>query len=198
MATSPTANIPATTTNAIKFDSKDTFLLTNTGESILTFKVARQKWIIEPGQQAFVPFQLIQIYFGDPRSVPGSRRMFNDSTGEGTIASREEVVDRLKVLYGVYGEDAAKLEDRIPNCTIRTTTGTVVYTPAIDREGNHVQAINNKSVADINSLDDVAAIIAQQERQLEQMRQRMDAMKSNGDNDAEVETDTPDQDMMDI
>lgn len=197
MATSPTTS-PNPSTNQIRFDSADTFLLTNTGDITLTFKVARQKWVVEPGQQAFVPFTLIQIYFGDPRSVPGSRRMFNDSTGEGTIASREEVVDRLKVFYGVYGEDTAKLEDRIPNCTIRTTTGTTVYTPAVDRTGNHIQAVNNKSVADINSIQDVAAIIAQQERQLEQMRQRMDAMKANGDNSADVETDTPDQDMMDI
>ena len=54
-------------TTPLKFDSQDTLTLENVGDTTVTFKLPKQKFIIEPGQVAFVPFNLVRIYFGDPQ-----------------------------------------------------------------------------------------------------------------------------------
>lgn len=170
----------------LKFDTSDVFVLTNEDEHTITFRIPHKKFVLEPGQRAFVPFNLVRIYFGDPRSIPGSRRMYKDSGGEGTIPTREFEVDRLKTLYGVYGEDKLstyrKLEDTVPKVTIQSTTGTTVITPAYDRTGELSKAYSAKSITDLNKVEDIAAVIEQHERQLDQMRRLMDKARINGPN----------------
>lgn len=172
------------TTPAIKFDSQDTFMLTNTGDKTLTFTLPKQKFILQPGQRAFVPFNLIRIYFGDPRSIMSSRRMFEDSTGKGTIPAREQEVNRLKTIYGVYGEDEQTLTDVRPDVEIKAVTGTTIYPPLYDRDGSRSNGlIAPMTVGDMANLEDLSAIIAQQQAQLNKLMQMQQSAAINETND---------------
>ena len=190
--------VMATPITQLKFDSQDTLTIQNVGDKTVTFKLPRQKFIIEPGQIAFVPFNLVRIYFGDPRSIAGTRRMFDDSTGKGTIPSRELEVTRLKTLYGVYGEDTLKLEDVAPKITIKTTTGREILPPLYDRDGSKSEAqVGPRSISDLANVETLGAIIAKHESDLEMMRQYMDKVKANGSNeDGDVKVDLADTETM--
>lgn len=177
----------------IKFDSQDTFMLTNTGDKTITFTLPKQKFIIQPGQRAFVPFNLIRIYFGDPRSIVSSRRMFEDSSGKGTIPAREAEVDRLKTIYGVYGEDEQTLTDVRPEVEIKSVTGTTIYPPLYDRDGSKSQPLSPMTASDVASLEDLSGIIAQQQAQLNQLlklQQQAGVNQSNTTTDVEVDMST--------
>ena len=181
------------TTTPIKFDSQDVMTLHNVGDTTLTFKLPRQKFILEPNQRAFVPFNLIRIYFGDPRAIPGTRRMFEDSTGKGTIPMREYEVDRLKTLYGVYGEDSKTLEEVAPKVIIETSTGQEILPPLYDRDGSKSQAVAPRDISELANVETLAAIISKHEKDLELMRQMMDSVKANGSNmETDVEVDLVD------
>lgn len=179
----------------LMFTSTDTYKLTNLSDHSVTYHIPNRKFVIGPTEYSQVPFDLVRIYFGDPRSIPGSRRLFKDAGAEGTIASREEEVTRLKTLYGVYGEDTMKLEDAVPQVLIETFDGIEIVPPAFDRLGIHSPQVG-KNIADLQNVTDMAAIVAQHEKQLEEMRRMLDTAKINGPNtEDDVEVDTPTTEM---
>lgn len=197
------------TTTPVKFDSQDTFMLTNEGDKTITFHMPRRKFILQPGQVAFVPFDLVRIYFGDPRSIPGSRRMFEDSSGKGTVTAREKEVDRLKTLYGVYGEniktedgkygkpgEKITLEDVVPKVTIKRPTGLEIFTPAFDRDGTKSSAYGPQTVLDLSNVETLEAIVAKHEAEMMELKKLLQHRKENGPSDEDdVEVDMADMDL---
>lgn len=177
----------------LKFDSQDSFMLFNKDDHTLTFAMPNQRFVVEPTHRIFVPFDLIRIYFGDPRSVPGSRRKYEDSRGKGTIPAREVEIDRLKTLYGVYGEDQVKLEDRTPKIVIKTADGVEIIPPIYDRTGTRQSAAAPKTLTDIRSVQTLAAIIEQQQKQLDEMKRMMQRAELEVPNSDDIETDTVDE-----
>ena len=164
----------------IRIDSSDSFRIINESNTTATFIWNKRTWHVEPGQAAFVPFDVVRLYFGDPRSVTGTTKRYRDSKGEGDIPKREEEVRRLCVLYGVYGEDTQRLTDKIPKFSIETASGDKLITPAEDRNGKAVQP---KEIAqDIKTVDDLAAIIQQQQLQLNELIRHKEKMVMNGPN----------------
>ena len=71
----------------------------------ITWKYARQKYVLPPGTPTFVPYLAMVMYLGDPRAI--------DHPGRGAHEQfRRNEYARLRVLHGVY-EDDTKWE-RVP------------------------------------------------------------------------------------
>src|ERR1700689_1446525 len=94
---------------------------------------------MEAGQMRLVPFDIVRLYFGDPRSVPGEFGRVetkNSKVGIGDIVPREQEIRRLCVLYGLYETHMDLLPKAVPACTITTADGIEVICPAIDPDGD--------------------------------------------------------------
>lgn len=207
-------------TSTPKIDSGSTFMVTNLDDHTLTFSLPKRKFIIEPSKRIIdAPFDLVRIYFGDPRSINGTRRMFDDSTGKGTIATREEEVERLKTHYGVYGEDTcgcgcgqpikAHSGDGVavrktltyvaPKVRVQTTDGDDLYPPILDRKGEKGVAAAPLTTDDLNTVTSVNALIAKQQGQLEELMKWRDSVKVNGKNTTpDVGVDVEEEEFMQV
>ena len=78
------------TATPIRFDSGDSFRIVNEDEHTITLTWAGKSWTVEPNGTAFVPFDVIRLHFGDPRSIMGHKKVFHDSHGSGTIPPPRE------------------------------------------------------------------------------------------------------------
>jgi hypothetical protein len=144
---------------------------------------------MEKGQRRLVPFDLVRIYFGDPRSLV-TRQRFETRKGEtGDIAPRSEETRRLSVLYGVYDTDAEKVKDLVPAVNITTADGVEVFCPAVDPQGNHVYG----HISDSAENYDLATTIESMKMQIRLLEEQQKATEKKGtSNDgADVETDGP-------
>lgn len=177
----------------LTFDRSTTFVLTNEDDHTITFTMPGRKVVVEPGQRSFVTLDLITIYFGDPRSLAGTRQMFEDSKGKGTIPAREFEVNRLKVLYGIYSDATGDLSARVPQVKLQKSTGRQFLPPAFDPDGTQSGDVAARDIKDLQNVNTLSAIIAEHERQLEEMRSLLDSHKVNGPNDeTELEVDLSD------
>jgi hypothetical protein len=145
---------------------------------------------LEEGQSKLVPFDLVRVYWGDPRSVPGSGQSVEDRRGnQGNVAPREEETRRLACLYGLYDTDAAKVQTIVASVTIMTAEQIEVVCPATDPEGEHVYG----HIAPSAENYDLATQLSQLKMQQKLLENAMKALEGRGDDNsgADVKDDLP-------
>lgn len=144
---------------------------------------------LEAGQTKLVPFDLVRVFFGDPRSVPGVQGRTEDKNGIGDIAPREHEIRRLATLYGLYDVNATLLADAIPDVTITTGDDIEIICPAVDPEGKHSYGYER----DTAEVHDVATQLSKMREQIKMLEQQAAAeAKRPAKNDgADVTVDGP-------
>lgn len=190
------------TASAIVIDSGEMFRLRNDHETeVLSLKHGRRKYAINPGQTALVPFELIRVHWGDPRSRPGEFRKFSDSNEEGYVNKREAEIARLGVHYGSYAADAAslcdpdwppnderygKVEKHIPwPVTVGTEQGDIIVPACFDFTTQEIYGLVANESED---LTDQVQYREHLERQLDQIREQLAKVQGAGEmDDAEVD-----------
>lgn len=182
--------------NALKIDSgKMMFIQNNTlkplthpnGRSPL-LKYARIPYPLGPGEKEIVPFDLIALYFGDPRSRNGMVQKFKDSRGSGMIQSREAELSRISVLWAVYEQGVDTLAQVVPDITISSLQGEEIIPPCFDPYGEHSYGFEQ---GPIDTQQGAAAQLVALQEQMDQMKQMMEALQNGGDNDEVIPEDLP-------
>lgn len=179
-------------------DTGDILILTNADEErVLEVKLRGKLYRVEPEKHALVPFELIRVWWGDPRSKPQRFVPFSDSLESGWVNKRELEIRRLGVLYGTYASSVAELLNpewprgsarfgtprRTPHpITVRTEDGADIVPACFDRTGNLSYAVVNTEVQD---LSDEVAYREHLEAQLDAITRRLD--KLGGASDVEVD-----------
>lgn len=115
-----------------------------TWDGTLDLVWVRRHYVIGPGEERQVPFDIIRLYFGDPRSVVGEPGKFEDFDGRrGDIAPREKEVQRVAGIWGLYDQNIHLMPEFPPIAnafiaTIGTTNApmTEIFTPAVDPRGD--------------------------------------------------------------
>lgn len=197
--------------NNLVIDSADMFYVENhSTENNVTFGWANRMYTIGPMKKRLVPFDVICLYFGDPRSQVGQIVPFTDSTGSGHVPERYSEVKRLCVRYGVYEqgmddikgswdiENARLIADNKPalrgeafDCIITTETGEVIIPPLFDHEGTESNVGFN--IGDQSS-DDVATVLNNLRNRIDQLETQKDALEDRGgaNDDEGIDFDNPD------
>lgn len=145
---------------------------------------------LEPGQARLVPFDVIRLFFGDPRSVPNARGRTEDKKGNiGDIAPREHEIRRLATIYGLYEANAGRLGEAVPDVTITTGDDIEVICPATDPDGHHIYGYATETA----EVHDIATQLANMKAQIRLLEDAARAeAKQGGKNDgADVATDGP-------
>jgi hypothetical protein len=144
---------------------------------------------LEAGQAKLVPFDLVRVFFGDPRSVNGVQGRTEDKNGVGDIAPRENEIRRLCVLYGIYDVNADLLADAVPDVTITNGDEVEIICPALDPDGKHAYGYE-KNAAEVH---DPATRMANLEAEMRLIKQQMEAEAKKGtkNDGADVKTDGP-------
>jgi hypothetical protein len=149
---------------------------------------------LEAGQAKLVPFDLVRVFFGDPRSVASQdgKPVFGrteDRNGIGDIAPRENEIRRLCTLYGVYDVNMDMLPDAIPDVTITTGDDVEIICPVRDPEGKHIYGYEK----DETEIHDVATQLAHMKEQIKLLEQAQaaEAKKGARNDGADVKTDGP-------
>ena len=159
------------------------FILTNNGDTTLKFTYAGRTYIVQSNEHKVVPFDVIRLYFGDPRSVVGIEQKYERSQGEGgpqdlptgNIAKRENEIQRLAILYGLYAGNEAKIPDlpQVNNVKVETLDRIEIFCPAVDPEGIMTYAHREAS----NNVQDTATLLAQMQRKMEQQQAMIDELR---------------------
>ena len=188
----------------VTIDSGDTFRLRNDHPSeTLSLVLGKRRFTVAPGKSALVPFELIRIWWGDPRARPGQFTKFSDSKEAGYINKREAEIARLGVLYGSYVADVVSLNDpewppqdpqygRVPKrtpwpVTIHDESGQEIIPCGLDLEGD---AIYQGIAAESENLDDQVMYRQHLERELDSVKERLDTLGAAGRSD-DAEVDAP-------
>ena len=185
-------------------DSGDTFRLRNDHPSEpLELVHGKRRFTIQPGKSALVPFELIRIWWGDPRARPDQFTKFSDSKESGYINKREAEIMRLGVLYGSYVADVVSLND--PNwpvqdpqygvvpkrtpwpVTIHNESGQEIVPCGLDLSGD---AIYPGISDDSENLDDQVMYRQHLERELDAIKEKLNGMTGAGQHD-DAEVDAP-------
>jgi hypothetical protein len=173
-------------------DSGAMYMVTNLSDNPLPFplKWARIDYTPAPHMTKMVPFDVVALFFGDPRSRPGVKQKFQDSTGAGEIPTREEEVARLSVRYGVYEQGMQDIVGHAtaiakegrghypPDCSIKTLAQEEVIPPLYDPQGeftytftpqkqesNDPATLFNQLQKQINTLQDAQERLSRQQQQ---------------------------------
>jgi hypothetical protein len=183
----------------LTIDSADMFYVENhSPENSVTFGWANRMYTIGPMKKRLVPFDVICLYFGDPRSKVGQIVPFTDSTGSGHVPERYAEVKRLCVRYGVYEqgmdnikgswdiENARLLADGKPalrgevfDCIVTNETGDVIIPPLFDHDGSESNIGFN--IGDQSS-EDVATILSNLRNRIDQLEGQKEALDERGGN----------------
>ena len=159
------------------------FILTNNGDTTLKFTYAGRTYIVQSNEHKVVPFDVIRLYFGDPRSVVGIEQKYERSQGEGApqdlptgnIAKRENEIQRLAILYGLYAGNEAKIPD-LPQASpvkIETLDRIEIFCPAVDPDGIMTYAHREAN----DSVQDTHAMLARLQRQMVQQQNLIDELR---------------------
>jgi hypothetical protein len=151
------------------------FILTNNGTEPWSATWNRRKYTVPPGQHIVVPFDIIRVNFGDPRSVVGVQQKYEDADGNrGDINKREKEIERLAVLLGLYAGNESKIPDhpKVKHMKIETIDRQEIFCPAVDPDGMisyaHREATDN--------VQDTASLLAQMQRRLDQQQKLIDIL----------------------
>jgi hypothetical protein len=148
----------------------------------------------EPGEEVLVPWPVIALYFGDPRSQHGKIIKASDSRGEHQVPTRGDELLRLSVFYGTYEQDVDFIANVVPDVTISTQGGVEIIPPCFDPEGEHIYGFQRN----MQKSNDVATLLAEMEASQERQQREIDSLKAqqqsreiHGDNDGAIPVDTP-------
>jgi hypothetical protein len=198
----------------IRIDSGDSFFIENhSTDKTLEFQWNRLVYKIAPGMKKIVPFDVVALFFGDPRSIAGRSVPYRDSRGPGMVPDRRVEVMRLSVRYGVYEQGAADIRAAIieenrrlamlneqsfrpvtalrdENFYARVTTleGDEVIPPLFDHEGKHTYGFS----VDNQKSDDIAVLMRDYESRLKALEKTKEVVDESGDNtDEGIPIDNP-------
>lgn len=144
---------------------------------------------MEPEQAKLVPFDVVRLFWGDPRSIPSTFGRTTDAKGRpGDIPPREQEIRRLSVFYGLYELDREKLMQMAPRVTITTAEGTEVICPLYDPDGEHIYGHMEPEGP---GQHDIATQIAQMRNQIRLLEQAQSASNGKPNDGADVTDDTP-------
>jgi hypothetical protein len=162
--------------------SRDQVIVTNHGSTALNWKLDGRPYTVPAGATMHVPFDVVRINLGDPRSGEQAR-VAMDGNDKIRIASRKDELKRLDVLYGVgakimiasqKGEATTTLQDEAPNVTVTDAEGAPLSTVVDDPGGENPAPIP----VSLDTTEAVAAQIAQQQKQLDQLLERQKALEA--------------------
>lgn len=142
----------------------------------------------EPGEEVIVPWPVIALYFGDPRSQHDKIVEATDSQGEHRVPSRGAELLRISVFYGVYEQGLDLLASVVPDVTISTIDGREIVPPCFDPEGEFNYGVQKRSM---QKSGDVATLIDDLQSQIDALKEAQAARQQYGDNDGEIPEDTP-------
>jgi hypothetical protein len=183
----------------------DLFQLTNLEDYPLRFMVANKNYAVGAGQTVYVPFDLIKLYFGDPRSGLMERSYKDEQGNRVHIPSREREVSRLTIMHGVpqkHNDLRAKAEkDGVALPPLPTLEELAPKVRIVDGSGHDIKHViqdplGREAVEPVSTLDSPEAIKAEVARQ-RQVLERLEAAQQaiddapTGDGE-EVTEDTPD------
>lgn len=182
--------------DVLKLDSGKMYFITNNTSKPLTLpdgrtpllRYARVPYPVAPGEREIVPFDVIALYFGDPRSRNGIIQKYKDSRGEGMIQSREAELGRISVFWGVYEQGVDTLVSVVPDVTVTTLNEQEIVPPCFDPFGEYTYGFEKPA---LDSQSGVATRMEAMQREMDQMREMMNSLAANGDMDDEVSEDLP-------
>lgn len=140
-----------------------------------------------PHQEVIVPWPVIALYFGDPRSQDGKQVEAEDSRGKHLVPPRGNELNRLSVFYGVYEDGVDRLAEVVPDVTIMTLDRVEVIPPCFDPDGTHVYGFERST----SKPQDVASIITDLQDQIDALKVSQSSMEIHGANDGELIEDIP-------
>lgn len=151
---------------------------------------ARVAYRCEGREKVIVPWPVIALYFGDPRSQMDKIVKAEDSQGEHSVPMRPAELLRLSVFWGVYEQGVDALAAMIPDVTISTLTGVEIVPPCFDPYGEHIYGHKRS----MQKSSDIATLMGQMQEELDELRARYDSIQVMGqDNDGAIPVDNPGQ-----
>jgi hypothetical protein len=182
--------------DVLKLDSGKQYYIRNNTDRPLTLpdgrtpllRYARIPYPVASHQQEIIPFDVIALYFGDPRSRNGMVQKYVDSRGEGFIQSREAELGRIAVFWGVYEQGVDSLMSVVPDVTISTLQGQEIVPPCFDPYGEYSYGFDKGPV---DTQQGAAAQLSSMQEQMDQLRAQMEALSAGGDNDQDIPEDLP-------
>ena len=149
---------------------------------------ARVAYRCEAREKVIVPWPVIALYFGDPRSQMDKIVKAEDSQGEHQVPMRPAELLRLSVFYGVYEQGVDAIANMVPDVTISTLTGVEITPPVFDPYGEHIYGFQRS----MQKSNDIATLMGQMQAELDELRSRYDSIQVLGqDNDGKIPEDTP-------
>lgn len=167
-------------------NNTDTRLTTGDNKTAL-LRYNRIAYECGPGQEVIVPWPVIALYFGDPRSKNKVIVEATDSQGAHMVPAREEELLRLSVFYGVYEQGVDILAAHIPDVTITTLDGIEIVPPCFDPDNTYSYGFERN----LQKSGDVKTLIDDLQRQIDSLKERDNRILDQGDNDQELQIDTP-------
>jgi len=162
--------------------SRDQVIVTNHETEPLNWRWDGRPYTVPAGATMHVPFDVVRVNLGDPRSGEQAR-VAMDGNDKIRIASRKDELARLDVLYGVgakimtasqKGEATTTLQEEAPNVTVTDADGSPLSTVVEDPGGENPAPIP----VSLDTTEAVAAQIAQQQKQLDQLLERQKALEA--------------------
>jgi hypothetical protein len=160
--------------------SRDQVIVTNHGTDTLNWRLDGRPYPVPAGATMHVPFDVVRINLGDPRSGEQAR-VAMDGNEKIRIASRKDELKRLDVLYGVgakimiasqKGEPTTTLQDEAPNVTVTDAEGNPIATVVDDPGGENPAPIP----VNLDTTEAVAAQIAQMQKTMEGLIEKQKAL----------------------
>lgn len=149
---------------------------------------ARVAYRCEAHEKVIVPWAVIALYFGDPRSQMDKIVKAEDSQGEHQVPMRPAELLRLSVFYGVYEQGVDAIASMVPDVTISTLTGVEIIPPCFDPYGEHIYGFQRS----MQKSSDIATLMGQMQEELDELRSKYDSIQVLGqDNDGAIPEDTP-------
>lgn len=177
--------------DVLKLDSGKQYFIQNNTDKALTLpdgrtpllRYARLPYPVAARAKEIVPFEVIALIFGDPRSRNGMIQKYKDSRGEGMIQSREAELARISVFWGVYEQNIASLPNVVPDISLYTLHGQEIVPPCFDPYGDFTYGFE-KGPEDTQQ-QGAAAQIAYLQEQMDQQRAMIESLQSQGENNEE-------------
>ena len=141
----------------------------------------------EAHEKVIVPWPVICLYFGDPRSQMNQVVDAEDSRGKHKVPARGNELLRLSVFYGVYEQGVDSLAAMVPDVRISTLAGVEIIPPVFDPECTYTYGFQKSA----QRTDDVASLIANLQDQVDALKSAQANMLVNGNNDAPIPEDNP-------
>jgi len=143
----------------------------------------------EPGEKVIVPWPVVALYFGDPRSQHEKTVEATDSQGVHVVPARGNELMRLSVFYGVYEQGVDFIAAVVPRVRITTLDGIEIVPPCFDPDADHVYGFERN----MQKSGDVATLIENLQSQIDSLKAQQAKRHLHGDNDNELVEDTPQQ-----